>query len=262
MFSLSEFVSQRNIQIAGFSVLVLLAVFLFAKVGTELKNWMNPSLNYASISVEGQGKVTAVPNIASVSFSVLEENKDVAVAQKAATEKINTALAFVKEQGIEDKDVKTEAYSISPQYDWVQTYCAPNTYCAPGKQVIRGYQISQSVTVKVRNTEKVGELLAGLGERGITQVYGPNFEVDDVSTLKEQARVIAIKDATEKAKVLAKNLRVRLVRVTGFWENTDPSYPMAYGMGAADGVKVESVPSLPTGENEIKVVLNVSYEIR
>jgi uncharacterized protein YggE len=267
-FSVQELVSQQNIQRASLSVLVLLAIFLFMQAGVTLKEWLTPGMNYSSFSVEGEGKVTATPNIASVSFSVNEEAEDVGTAQETATEKMNAALEFVKGTGVEDKDVKTTGYSISPQYEWVPAYCPQNVVgapCRPGEQQLTGYQVSQSVTIKVRDTDKVGALLTGLGDLDIQNLSGPNFQIDDMTALKDQARGMAIKDAKEKARVLAKDLKVRLVRVTGFWESSDPGYPMAYGLGGDFAVaKTEAsiAPNLPTGENEVVVRVTVTYEIR
>jgi uncharacterized protein YggE len=249
---------------------VLLAIFLVGEAGLAFKEWMAPGLNYSSVSVEGVGKVTAIPNIASISFSVIEKAKDVGSAQSAATEKMNAALAYVKGQGIEDKDIKTTSYSISPEYTWVPGACPATPSgaeyyvpCRGGENKITGYQVSQSVTVKVRSTDKVGDVLAGLGDLDIQNLYGPNFEIDDMDALKAEARELAIKDAKEKGKNLAKNLHVRLVRVTGFWENTDPGYPSPYyGFGGEMAAKTEAAPSLPTGENEIVVRINISYEIQ
>ncbi|PIR85033.1 hypothetical protein COU15_03010 [Candidatus Kaiserbacteria bacterium CG10_big_fil_rev_8_21_14_0_10_45_20] len=215
------------------------------------------------ISVEGEGRVTAVPDIATVSFTVSEESQTVAQAQDVATKKTNTALSLLKDDiGIEDEYIKTTSYNVTPRYSYTQCY---DRVCPPSEERIIGYTVSQTIQVKIRDIEKVGETLAALGGVGVSNLHGPSFEVDDIERLRKEAREQAIQNAREQAKTLAKSLGVGIVRVTGFWENNDPYYPYyREGLGGDAMVTSQSKtpPSVPTGENEIVVRVSVSYEIR
>ncbi len=215
------------------------------------------------ITVDGEGRVTAIPDIATISFTVSEQATTGSVAQETATKKMNVALAVLMELAIEDADIKTTSYSISPRYSY-----QPPCYTSPCPPVeaerIIGYTASQTVEVKVRDTSKAGDVLAKLGDAGVSNLYGPSYTVDDQEGLKAEARKIAVEKARAKAKLLAKDLDVNLSRIVSFWESTGPVYPMYYGKaeglgGAATDV---SVPSLPAGENEIVVNVSVTYEIR
>lgn len=223
-----------------------------------------PQISGNIISVEGAGKVTAVPDTARISYTVTESATTAAQAQDAATKKANVALALVKEFGIDDADIKTTSYNISPKY----SYQAPcySAYCPPYESRISGYTVSQTTEVKVRDLDQTGKILASLGDAGVSNLYGPNFIIDDEDQLRAEAREEAIKEARVKAKELAKNLNVRLVRVVSFWENTDPVYPYFGRAEAAfggDGATVPSkAPEIPAGENEITVSVSISYEIR
>lgn len=253
------------------TALGVLAVFLAVAAIGELKGLRFigtgvPATN--TITVSGKGEVFAVPDIATFSVSVQEEAKEVKNAQEAATSKVNAIIAYLKSAGVEEKDIKTADYSVYPQYDYIQAACREGV-CPPGRQQLRGYQVSQTISVKVRNTDKAGELLSGVGSRGASQVSGLSFTIDDEEALKAQARGMAIDDAQAKAKELAKQLGVKIVRVTGFYEN-DYGYPVpyAYGMGGADMAVMRSeaapkaAPELPAGENKIVSNISVTYEIR
>lgn len=214
------------------------------------------------ISVDGEGKVTAIPDIATMSFTVSEEGVTASAAQDTATKKIHVALALLKDLGIEDRDVKTTSYFISPKYSY-QPPCYGG-FCPPIESRIVGYTASQTVEVKIRKTDDAGAVLSKLGDAGVSNLYGPNFTIDDLDALRASARAEAIAEARDKAKKLARDLGVSLVRVTGFYENGGPIY-YGYGKGIAefggDGVP-EADPSIPAGENEIVVYVTVSYEIR
>lgn len=237
----------------------LLVAFMAIDAFTDLFEPGAPATN--TISVDGMGTATAIPDIATISFSVMSEGKTAAEAQDAATKTNNVALALLKEQGIADTDVKTTSYTVQPKYSWPQPCYNPP--CVYDEQRVVGYTVNQSTEVKVRDLGTVGALLSALGTAGISQLYGPNFQVEDEDTVRAEARKEAIEEARAKAQVLARDLGVRLVRVVSFSENAG-GYPLpydrAYGLGGATEAK--AVPELAVGENEIVSQVYITYEIR
>ena len=215
--------------------------------------------------MSGAGEIFAVADTATFSVTVRETAKQVKDAQDAATKKGNDIIAYLKAQGIEEKDIKTIDYSVQPQYEWTRAACSSEGFCPPGRQVLTGFQVSQTLSVKVRDTKKAGELLSGVGTRGASEVSGLSFTIDDEDALNAQARDEAIADAQKKAEELADSLGVTLVRVVGFQESTSPYPPMyAYGMGSAERAMdlKASVPEVPVGENKIVSNVTITYEIK
>ncbi len=248
--------------------LIALSVFLFVEALAALKGYRYIGSGVTatnSITVSGEGEVFAVPDTATFSVTVQEEAKQVADAQDVATKKSNDIVAYLKKEGIEEKDIKTTDYSVYPQYDYIQVACSGG-YCPGGRQELRGFQVSQTLTVKVRDTKKAGDLLSGVGGLGASSVSGLSFTIDDEDALKAEARDKAIAQAKEKAEALADSLGVEVVRVVGFYEN-EGGYPApyAYGMGGAermDASATKASPELPAGENKITSNVNITYEIR
>lgn len=205
-----------------------------------------------TISVSGEGKVTAEPNIASVEVGLVTDKKDVAAAQKENTEKMNVLIAGIKALGIADADLQTSQYQIYPKYDYTN-----------GKTTLSGYTVSQSVTVKIRDLSKISAVLAKTGESGANQVSGLQFTIDDPASLQDQARDKALTQAEEKARKLAQSLGVSLVRVVSFNEYAPQGGPVPMyargveGMGGGDA----AAPSIQPGSNDVKVQVNVVYEI-
>lgn len=221
-----------------------------------------------TISVSGEGEVFAVPDIANISFTVREEAKKVSDAQDKVTAKVKSALAGVRKQGVADKDIKTENYSSYPKYEWQEGTmsclaldCPPSR---PSKQVIVGYEVSQTVTIKVRNLEIVNELVDGLATKGVTNMQGPNFAIDNEDGLKAEARKIAIEKARAKAEVLARDLDVTLVRVVSFSEGGYyPIYTRTTMASMEKGMDSDmGAPEIPQGEEKITSSVTVTYEIR
>ncbi len=261
----------RDLRPYGIAALVALTIFLAVGALSTLKGirYIGSGVTATNtITVSGEGEVFAVPDTATFSVSVMETAKTVAVAQTAATKKSNDIIAYLKAEGIDEKDVQTTDYSVQPQYEWVRVPCTADGFCADGKQNLTGFMVSQTLTVKVRDTQKAGDLLSGVGSKGASSVSGLSFTIDDQDRLEAEARDEAIAAAEEKADVLAKSLGVKIVRVVGFSENGN--YPVYYGkeMAVAQSLSMDGgrgaapAPDLPVGQNKIISNVSVTYEIR
>ncbi len=249
----------------GLVIVTIVSLCLFFLAGA--KNWSNGSSKDkmpATITVSGTGEFFAVPDTATFSFSVEKEGKTQKEASDAGATVINTIIdALKKDYGMSDtKDLKTTNLSISPKYE----YSAPcyGYKCPVSNPKISGYTFSQSVTVKVKDLDKAGEITAKLAEWGASNVYGPDFTLADEDAANGKARQDAIVDAKVKAATLAKQLGVKLGSIQSFSENGGGAYPMAYRADAmmASGMEKSIAPQMPTGENKYQSNVTIVYEIR
>ncbi len=214
------------------------------------------------ISVSGEGTAYATANIAQFSLSVRDLKDTVAEAQKNTTDRSNAILAYLREQGIAEKDIKTTGYNIYPQYSYPEIRCISYPCPQPPRE-LDGYEVSQSITVKVRNLDTVGTLLSGVGTLGVDSVGGVSFIVEDESAVMAEARKEAIDDAEQKARTLAKQLGVKIVRIVNFNEGGyAPYYAKTEMAFSADAGLGGGVPELPAGENEYHSNVTITYEIR
>ena len=276
----------EKLRVALLCTVVLLAVFLAVEALSALLGLRYIGTGVAAtntISVSGHGEFYATPDIATFSFSVVSDKATVAEAQSDATKTTNTLTQYLKGAGIAEKDIQTSGYSIQPQYEYQNAVCptsapqpavynsngtsgssgtASAVYCPPGRQVLKGYEVRQTTTIKVRDTSKAGDLLAGVGGKGATEVSGLSFTFDDPSKPQTEARGKAIADAKSKADALASQLGVSIVRVVSFSENgsSPQPYPVAYGMGAVDSKAV--APEISVGQNTTSDDVTITYEIR
>ncbi len=240
-------------------ILALLAVGYssISYVSSYSKN-ANPSA-YRSFSVTADSKVVAVPDVAQFSFSVITEGgKNLGDLQKQNTDKINKAISFLKDQGIDAKDITTQNYNVYPRYSYSD--CRTGVCPAPN---ITGYTINQSVMVKIRDFSKVGQLLAGVVDNGANSVSDLRFVIDDPSSLQDQAREQAIKKAQVKAEAVAKAGGFHLGDLLSIDESQypQPTPYYAYGMGGGGDGKMESAPTIEAGSQEVQVTVIMRYEI-
>ncbi len=256
--------SKNKILKVSFVLLIILSTYFAVKIFSEIKknSLLGESATPATISFSGHGEVTAVPDIANISFTISKDSATVKEAQAKVALIEKKALDILKAKGVADKDIKTTNASFYPKYEYRQVACSQD-YCPSGRQILVGYTASESITVKVRNTDDVGDLMQELGTIGVSNLDGPNFAIDKEDALKAQARKLAINDAKQKAKVLAKDLGVSLVKITSFNENGD--YPIMYAKSAMMDSAMGGTPApavIPKGENTISSDVTITYEIR
>lgn len=241
-------------------VVIVLALGVLAVLGTVVANNLKgyqyigkPTAERDTISISGEGKVTGIPDIATIDVGLMTERPDVRSAQKENTEKMNKLIKTLKDLGVDSKDIQTSYYNIYPQYDWPD-----------GKQILRGYQVNQGVSIKIRNLEKIGDILAAAGAGGANQVSGLSFNIDDPEKLRQEARIKALENAKEKAEALAKVAGVKLGKIVSFSEYSEMPAPMykAYeGLGIGGGGEM-AAPTVEKGSMDIVVNVTVSYEIK
>jgi len=253
---------------AGTLLLVILSAFFLFKTINEIKTgatigYTNAAVN--TIVVSGTGEIMAKPDIATFTFTVDETAPTASAAQKLATDKSNKVLAYLKQAGIADKDIQTNDYSSNPKYEYVNGVC--NDYsCTPSKQNLVGYEVTQSVSVKVRDISKAGDILSGVGEFDVQNLGGLSFSLENQKALEKQARQMAIADARAQAESLAADLGVQITRIVGYSEQGN--YPIVYAAkammldSAAGAPAAAPAPVIPAGENKITSNVSVTYEIR
>ena len=230
-----------------------------------------------TIAFSGEGKVSAKPDIAAISFSIVTEAATSKAAQDANSTKSQKVVNFLKSQSIADKDVKTSGYNVYPQYSnnyprpcpmmesGSSGMMAPSYPCnVDDTQKISGYQVTQSFEVKLRNLDNIGAILDGLVAQGANQVNNLGFQIENKEALKDQARQVAINDAKAKARTLQSQLGIGLGRIINYYEGGN--YPIYYDLEAkamdGRGGAMPPEPSVPTGENEIVVNVTITYQIR
>jgi uncharacterized protein len=214
-----------------------------------------------TFSVDGSGDVDTTPDIATFAVSVVTDGgKDVAEVQGANTEKMNKVHAFLLEQGVEKKDLKTGQYNLAPRYDYAD--CTVGTACPAPK--ITGYSLTQTLNVKLRDMTKLGDLLSGVVNNGANTVSEVSFVVDDDASSKDAARKEALADGRRKALATAKAAGFRLGKLVTLYENASPIGYGGMGGDVADGslMKANAAPVIEPGTQSTKVQVTMTYEIR
>ena len=209
------------------------------------------------ILVNGEGSVDIAPDMAVLVLSVNREATTAREALTANSAAMSKVLAAMTGLGIEERDVQTANFDIQPRYT------RPDRQAngpAEAPELV-GYIVRNSLSVRVRDISKVGEVLDTSVTLGVNEGGSILFTNVDPSAAITQARVKAMEAALSKARTLADAAGVALGNVLEISEQNYSPRPMpmmARGMLAMDSA--ESVP-IAAGENSYKVTVSVSLAI-
>lgn len=250
--NISNGLKKTHIFLATLLILAITAIVIVALVGDNKIDQQD------RFTVTGSGTVYAKADIANIEVGLRTEVKKTAAdATIESTNKMNDIISELKKLGIEEKDIKTSNYNLNPVYNYTNN---------KGQELI-GYEVVQNLSLKIRDLTKIGDVIAKTTEKGANQIGNINFTIDDEFALKNQARELAIEKAKEKAVLIAKQSGMKLGKIKGLFENSDPIPPIAYDysnakMEMAGAARSISVPSIQSGQNEIRVEVTLTYEVK
>lgn len=212
---------------------------------------------FATIDVTGRGEAVVAPDMAIVNLAVLREAETARIALDRNNEAMAEVIAAMKEAGIADRDLQTAGLSINPRYVY------PQNNDGTAEPRIVAYQVTNSLTVRVRDLARVGEILDRSVTLGVNQGGSIAFANDDPSGATAEARRSAVEDAVDRATTLADAAGVELGDVISISERAAPP-PMPYQERAMMRVAAQdaaaSVP-VEVGENSYVVNVDMTFAI-
>lgn len=201
------------------------------------------------LSVVGEGKVDVVPDVASVQAGIIvSDARTVQDAENKINDVNNKIVSELEKLGIDKKDIKTTNYSINPNYNY-----------DGGKNTITGYYGNATLTIKVKETEKLPQVINTATSAGANQIYDTQYTLDNPSKYREEAREKAIQNAREQAQKLANQLNIKLGRIVNIVEST-PASIGPYPVLRAEGVGSGETPNLSPGTQTISSVVTLYFE--
>ncbi|QND53734.1 SIMPL domain-containing protein [Phyllobacterium sp. 628] len=212
------------------------------------------------ITVTGEGEASAAPDTAVLSLVVLQEKPTAREALTANNDTMAKVLDAMKKAGIAERDLQTSGFSIDPRY----VYPENKNGQQPQAPKIVGYAVSNSLSVRVRDLKKVGEILDQSVTLGVNQGGNLTFTNDKPDTIIEEARKKAVANAIAKAKTLTEAAGVEVGKVIEISEQSFQPRPYAAGAPRVKMMAAEASDSVPVaaGENSYNVTVNVTFELK
>ena len=213
-----------------------------------------PSPESRSVHVTGAGSVTAEPDIATIYLGVSVEKETVEEAREEAASAMTAVIDALKDNGIADRDIQTENFSIYPQYDYTEE-----------GRILRGYRVNNTVNARVRVLDSLSDIIDDATTAGgdIVVVNSIQFMIEDPTPLQAQARTLAVKDAQVKAQTLAEAGGVTLGKLITITETSRSAVPPIAFAEEAEFAADSARTSTPIQAGELTVTVNITvvYEI-
>lgn len=202
-----------------------------------------------TIRVVGTGEALGQPDEANVTVGADTFAKAVNDATSENEATIQAILTALNEHGIASDDIQTTNYSL-----WAEQLYGDN-----GPEGIAGYRVSNQVNVKIRDIDKVGDVLTAAISAGANSIYGVNFSVADPAALEADAREDAVNNAIERARSLAELSGLELGDIQAIDEiNTQIPFPMG-GIGGGGGGAADT--SISPGQLSYQVQVQVTFDV-
>ena len=205
--------------------------------------------NISKLRVDGEGKVTAAPDMATIVLGVESRSTKAAEAVEENARLMNQTINALREAGIIDSQMQTSRFSLT-------TMPQDEPLTAKAEQEPPVFLATNQVTVKLDDTEGVGQVLDAAVGAGSNSIQEVRFDLKDPTPQNDEAMTLAIKDAQRKAQVAASAAGLELGRIlemtVGYGYVVEASRSYSYAMAAT--------PIQP-GEMEVTASVNLVYEI-
>jgi uncharacterized protein YggE len=165
--------------------------------------------NARGITVSGEAEVQVTPDEVVMTLGVETFDKDLRQVRRLNDQRIKDVLAAVTAAGVANKDVRTDYLNLQPEYE---------DRDANHRRVLRGYVQRTTMVITLRDVSKFEALLTGTLRAGVEYIHGIDFRTSEMRKYRDEARVLAIKAAREKAIALAAVLDQQIGRPTSITE--------------------------------------------
>ena len=245
---------RRRLTALGIAALALVALTA-AACGSDTT--VNTSPSGEGISVSGIGRVAVEPDVGVINLGVEVTEDSVGEARSGAAEALGAIRDSLDGNGVEERDITTRFFNIFPQFDFERR---------DGQPEIIGFTVSNQIEVKVRDIDRLSDILDEAIEAGgdAIRVNGIRFEVDEPEQFLEEARRLAVEDARAKAEQLADLAGVELGKARTISESSGgfPQPFFAEGRAVAVDQAVGGGTPISPGEGEIVLNVFVVYETK
>ena len=235
------------IQLLALLLMVFLAVLIMAKID-EINE------PHQLMRMTATGKTIVIPDVAIVTLGVVSEGTNSIEVKNKNNAKMNQVIGFIKQQGIEEKNIQTTQFYASPKYNY-----------ANGQNNIVGYSATQLISITIAEINKSRSMLQkivdGAVNNGANEVQDIQFSLSDPAKFEKKAREAAIKKAREKAEELTSEADLKLGRVINIsTQSNDVSRPIAF-VGASMAQQKSVAPNIEPGSQTVMQTVTMTFEV-
>jgi len=242
--------------------LALAFVVVFALAGWAAGDTLQPAADPGTVTVNGEAEIRIVPDEVVLRLGVETSDKVLNTAKQQNDQIVKRVFALAEQHAIPSEHIQTDYIHIEPRYD---------NYT---QKAFAGYFVHNTVVITLRDLSQFEALLSDALEAGVNYVHSIQFRTTDLREYRDEARVLAIQAAREKAEAMAGTLGQKLGDPLAVREEANDWWS-GYGGGwwGRWGTMTQNViqevggtdagfdGSLAPGQISIKARVNISFSI-
>lgn len=211
------------------------------------------------ITVQGEARKMLTPDQVILSFAVESRDPDVQKAQSKNNEAVRKVLAALKEFKIADKDMQTTYVQLFPQ---IQHHYPERQQ----EQRATTYLARKEMRVILRDLSRYEAIMTRIIQSGVNQIQQVQFHHSKESQVKEEVRLLALRQAKNKAQAMAKELGAELGEALSIQDGAGgypAPVPMAFKTMESRAMMEDAGSStLALGELAVEAVVTVSFFLK
>lgn len=160
-----------------------------------------------SIVVEGKSSVKAVPEIITFNINFSVKDTNYSKCAELALQKFESVKSEFIKNKIDEELIKTLKYSIREEREHDRNL---------GKSVFKGYRADLPIRIKTKADNPQNDQIFEIIKNNFKANFSINFVLspDQIKSIKEELISLAVEDAKSKANLLAKNVGVKLAKIS------------------------------------------------
>lgn len=244
------------------TILATIALLGLMFVHTPLRALEGPAQR--SITVSGEAEVKVAPDEVILTLGVESRHKDLREVKRLNDLRIKQVLSALQATGVAAKDIQTDYLNLQPEYDYQAR-----------QRIFIDYVQRTTIVVTLRDVAKFDPLLTAVLQAGVEYIHGVDFRTSDLRKHRDQARVLAIKAAREKAVALADVLGQKVGQPRsiqeggGGWSSSYGGWWGRGSQGMSQNVS-QSVPGAGSGQDgplapgtlSVRASVSITFELQ
>ena len=240
----------RKLIVSSF-LLVLISVSLNQEVVAATKE-------VGKINASASEVAYVLPDTATISFTVetVDENSEKAV--EVNNQKAQKLIVALKSLLGEDETIKTSEYNLHPKYEYNQL---------TKKSALIGYEVTNTLSVTLKDTQKVGKIINVAAKNEIDNVSGLSFSIQSTDAICKELTAKAALKARQQAQDVLTPLgkKVGDIASISYGCSTNMSYRPYRNFVMSKGAVAESTAdsiSVEQGKNRVEANVTIVFTIK
>jgi len=140
-----------------------------------------------TLVVQADGRYEADPDLATLSFSVFAQDKNLKQTYDQASASMQKIAQVAEKNGLKKEDITFGVLTVRPYYE------------GDRKKRAKSYSVRGQITLRVRDFSKLGPLLEDSVEDGITDFRSLTYSLGDEEAARQHAAAAAMRSAMGRA---------------------------------------------------------------